>query len=232
MSQLTAPEFLGSPVLSGLRTQFETAGREEAALEPRYLPRALELRTARARTNNVVAMFRAEVRNIAGSAEAELRGVTRAEGNVRSELALAQRQAVELNQQEMLYSRLSRERENHAKLYGIVLERATEGNLMRDLQVNNISVLDYALQPGAPIKPRVAMNLGVGAAGGLVLGVLAALLAIQPTARCARVRTSKRFCARPASGTSRRSPAAGCATSTSTSTATRRKTAAPSKTST
>ena len=179
MSQLTAPEFLGSAVLSGLRTQFETAGREEAALEPRYLPRALELRTARARTNNVVAMFRAEVRNIAGSAEAELRAVTRAEGSVRSELALAQRQAVELNQQEMLYARLSRERENHAKLYGIVLERATEGNLMRDLQVNNISVLDYALQPGAPIKPRVAMNLGVGAAGGLVLGVLAALLAIQ-----------------------------------------------------
>ncbi len=179
MSQLTTPEFLGSGVLSGLRTQFESAGRDEAALEPRYLPRALELRTARARTNNVVAMFRAEVRNIAGSAEAEHRAVARAEGSIRAELAIAQRQAVELNQQEMLYSRLSRERENHAKLYGIVLERATEGNLMRDLQVNNISVLDYALQPGAPIKPRVAMNLGVGAAGGLVLGVLAALLAIQ-----------------------------------------------------
>jgi len=179
MSQLTAPEFLASAVLSGLRTQFETAGREEAALEPRYLPRALELRTARARTNNVVAMFRAEVRNISGAAEAELRAVTRAEGSIRAELNIAQRQAVELNQQEMLYARLSRERENHAKLYGIVLERATEGNLMRDLQVNNISVLDYALQPGAPIKPRVAMSLGVGAAGGLVLGVLAALLAIQ-----------------------------------------------------
>lgn len=179
MSRLTAPEFLSSGVLSTLRTQFESAQRDEAALEPRYLPRALELRAARARTNNVALMFRAEVRNIAGAAEAELRSVTRSESNVRSELNMAQRQAVELNQQEMIYARLARERENHAKLYGIVLERATEGNLMRDLQVNNMSVLDYALLPVLPIKPRVAVSLGVGAVAGLVLGVLAALLAVQ-----------------------------------------------------
>lgn len=177
MSALTAPEFLASPVLATLRTQFEAASRDEAALEPRYLPRAVELRTARARTNNVMAMFRAEVTNIRGSAEAELRGVVRAEGNIRGELAGAQRLAVELNQHEMEYSRLTRERDNHAKIYGIVLERSTEGNLMRDLQVNNISVLDYALVPVAPIKPRVAVSLMVGAALGLVLGVLAALLA-------------------------------------------------------
>lgn len=177
MSSLTAPEFLSSPVLSTLRTQFEQASRDEAALEPRYLPRAVELRTARARTNSVVNLFRAEVENIRGAAEAELRGVTRAEGNIRSELSTGQRLAVELNQQEMEYSRLSRERDNHAKIYGIVLERSTEGNLMRDLQVNNIAVLDYALVPLSPIKPRVMVSLMVGAAMGLVLGVIAALLA-------------------------------------------------------
>ncbi len=179
MSRLTAPEFLSSAVLTTLRTQFEVATREEAALEPRYLPRAVELRTARARTNNVVSLFRAEVSNIKGAGEAELRSVTRAEGSIRAELNIAQHLAVELNQQEMMYSRLSRERENHAKLYGIVLERATEGNLMRDLQVNNMRVLDYALVPVAAIKPRVAVSLGAGGVVGLVLGILAALVAIQ-----------------------------------------------------
>lgn len=177
MSSLTAPEFLASAVLATLRTQFEQASREEAALEPRYLPRAVELRTARARTTSVVNLFRAEVSNIRGAAEAELRGVIRAEGNIRGELAGGQRLAVELNQHEMEYSRLSRERDNHAKIYGIVLERSTEGNLMRDLQVNNISVLDHALLPVSPIKPRVFVSLLVGAALGLVLGVFAALLA-------------------------------------------------------
>lgn len=179
LSQLTAPEFLASTVLSTLRTQMEATSREEAALEPRYLPSAVELRTARARTNTVVGMIRAEVRNIKGSAEAELRGVTRAEGNLRSELMDAQRQAVLLNEQEMVYTRLARERENHSKIYGIVLERATEGNLMQELRVNNMRVLDYALVPSSPVKPRVGLTLALGGLGGFVLGILAALVAIQ-----------------------------------------------------
>ncbi len=179
LSQLMAPEFLASGVLSTLRTQFETASREEAALEPRYLPTAVELRTARARTNSVVSMVRAEVQNIKGAAEAEQRGVTRAEGNVRAELMAAQREAVRLNEQEMVYSRLSRERDNHAKIYGIVLERATEGNLMQELRVNNMTVLDYALVPVSPIKPRVPVVLAIGAVAGLLLGIFAVLIMVQ-----------------------------------------------------
>ncbi len=179
LSQLTAPEFLGSTVLSSLRTQFESVSREEAALEPRYLPSAVEMRTARARSNTLVGLIRAEVQNIKGSAEAELRGVTRAESNLRSELMDAQRQAVLLNEQEMVYTRLARERENHAKIYGIVLERATEGNLMQELRVNNMRVLDYALVPLVPVKPRVPLTLALGALAGLALGIIAALVAIQ-----------------------------------------------------
>ncbi len=179
LSSLTAPDFLGSSVLSSLRTQFEIASREEAGLAPRYLPTAGELRTARARTNTVVGMIRAEVQNIKGAAEADLRGVTRAEGNVRTELMASQREAVRLNEQEMMYSRLTRERENHAKIYGIVLERATEGNLMQELRVNNMSVLDYALIPVAPVKPRVPLVLAIGAVLGLVLGVFGAFVVVQ-----------------------------------------------------
>ena len=178
MSQLTAPEFLTSTVLTAMRTQFESALREESTSEIRYLQQSLELRGARARTNSVVSLFRAEVANIRGAAEAELRGVQRSEGNVRSELLIAQRQAIELNQQEMMYSRLTRERENHSKIFGIVLERTTEGNLMGSLQVNNMSVLEYALLPGIPIKPRVPLSLAVGGIAGVILGLLGATLAV------------------------------------------------------
>jgi capsular exopolysaccharide synthesis family protein len=178
MSQLTAPEFLNSSVLTSMRTQFEVALREESTSEIRYLQQSLELRGARARTNSVVSLFRAEVANIRGSTEAELRGVQRSENSVRAELSIAQRQAVELNQQEMMYSRLTRERENHSKIFGIVLERTTEGNLMRDLQVNNMSVLEYALLPGVPIKPRVPLSLAIGGIAGVVIGLLGATLAV------------------------------------------------------
>lgn len=178
MSQLSAPEFLTSSVLSSLRTQFEIALREESTVEIRYLQQSLELRGARARTNAVVSLFRAEVANIRGAAEAELRGVQRSEASVRGELSSAQHLAVELNQQEMEYSGLTRARDNHAKIYGIVLERTTEGNLMSDLQVNNMRVLEYSLLPAVPIKPRVPLTLAMGGVAGLVLGVLGAVVAM------------------------------------------------------
>jgi capsular exopolysaccharide synthesis family protein len=179
MSQLTAPEFIQSPVLGTLRTQLEAVLREEAALSVRYGGNSLELQTARARTNELVEALRGEVHNIRGSAEAELRSLTRAEGGVRGELLGAEQRAVQLNEQHVLYTRLSRERDNHAKIYGIVLERTTEGNLMRDLQVNNMTVLDTALLPLVPIKPKVGTSLLVGGMVGLLLGLLSAFLAVQ-----------------------------------------------------
>jgi hypothetical protein len=155
MSQLTAPEFLASAVLATLRTQFEQASREEAALEPRYLQRASSCAPPAPAPTVGGDLFRAEVLNIRGAAEAELRGVIARRGQhpgrARGGPAPGRRAQPAGDE----YSRLSRERENHAKIYGIVLERATEGNLMRDLQVNNMSVLDYALLPVSPIKPRV-----------------------------------------------------------------------------
>ncbi len=179
MSELTAPELLQSVVLSSLRTAFEASRREEAGLSGRYGANAVQMQTAMAHTNETLVMVAAEVRNIRGAAEAELRGVAHAEGAIRGELDLAQRQAVELSRQEMEYSRLSRERDNHAKIYGLVLERTTESDLMQDLQVNNMSVLDYALLPNTPVKPHVAMSLAMGAAIGLLLGIAAAMVAIQ-----------------------------------------------------
>ncbi len=125
-----------------------------------------------------MSLFRAEVENIRGAAEAELRGLQRSENSVRAELSAAQHVAVELNQQEMDYSRLTRARDNHSKIYGIVLERTTEGNLMRDLQVNNMSVLESALLPSVPIKPRVPLTLALGGVAGVVLGVLGAMIAV------------------------------------------------------
>ena len=64
---------------------------------------------------------------------------------------------------------------NNAKMYELVLGRSTETDLSRLLRVNNLRVLDYAVVPAVPIKPRVAMNIALaiilGLLGGIALGV-------------------------------------------------------------
>lgn len=174
-----APELLASSLLQTLRQSYEEVRRERDALATRYGRNSVQMLAAESRLRELSDAIRQEVRNILGAADAELRGVRRIESELRNALADAQREALELNLREIQYGRLSRERENNAKLYNIVLERTKETDLTRMLRVNNVRILDEALMPGAPVKPRVASNLAVGALAGVLLGIVLSLLLIQ-----------------------------------------------------
>ncbi|MGE0792357.1 MAG: polysaccharide biosynthesis tyrosine autokinase, partial [Sandaracinaceae bacterium] len=72
--------------------------------------------------------------------------------------------------------RLNRERENNAKLYGMVLERTTETDLTRMFTTTHVRILDRALRTNTPIRPRLHVNAAAGLGAGLALGLALALL--------------------------------------------------------
>ncbi len=55
---------------------------------------------------------------------------------------------------EIEYHRLDRTREQNEKLYGMLLERMKEADLARMMRVNNVRVVDSAIEPRVPIRPR------------------------------------------------------------------------------
>src|SRR5262249_19189614 len=83
--------------------------------------------------------------------------------------------ALDLNLLEIEYNRLRRSKENTEKLYQLVLERTKESDLTRMLRVNNIRVIDHALRPGGPVRPRTLLNIMSGIIAGLILGIAAGL---------------------------------------------------------
>lgn len=174
-----ATELLTSQVLQSLRERYEETRRERDALATRYGRNSQQMLAVESRLQELADAIRHEVRNIVSAAEGELRGIRRVENELRQALLEAQQEGLELNLREIQYGRLLRERENNAKLYGIVLERTKETDLTRLLRVNNVRVLDDALLPTAPIRPKVTLNVGLGLLGGVVLGVLVSLLLIQ-----------------------------------------------------
>jgi succinoglycan biosynthesis transport protein ExoP len=176
---MNAPELLASGPLQGLRANLEQLRRERDGLAPRYGPNAQPMLALSGRIAEVEASIQREVRNVLEASEAELRAVRRAEGDLRSALTQAQQDGLALNLREIEYGQLLRERENSAKIYGIVLERTKETDLSKLMRVNNVRVLDEALLPADPIRPKVPMNIAIGAVGGLVLGLLLANVLIQ-----------------------------------------------------
>lgn len=72
--------------------------------------------------------------------------------------------------------RLSRDVEVNTELYATLLNNAQTLRLAKAGTVGNIRVVDYAIPPDAPIKPRKMVIMGVALVLGLILGIAALLV--------------------------------------------------------
>lgn len=82
--------------------------------------------------------------------------------------------ALDLRGRSVDYAMLSREVDTNKALYDGLLQQYQQLGVARDAETNNVSVLDRALLPGAPVSPSLSRNLLLA----LVLGMAAATGAI------------------------------------------------------
>jgi succinoglycan biosynthesis transport protein ExoP len=117
-----------------------------------------------------------EVDNIMKAIELQYQETLEAEKGYRVQLADLQDKALDMNLKEIQYNKLFREKENTEKLYSLVLSRTKEADLQKILKANNIRILDRAIKPEAPVKPRVRLNILLGLIIGLMGGIGLAFL--------------------------------------------------------
>jgi polysaccharide biosynthesis transport protein len=167
---------LHSHVLEALRQQHEDSVRERDGLlasgKGKDHP---EVAAVQARIDANGAALMSEVRNVQRGVDAELATIVGQEIGLSKLYERSKMQALDLNLLEIEYNRLQRAKNQTEKLYGLVLERTKESELTQMMRSNNIHVLDRPLLPRAPVRPRVPINIALGALGGLGLGIAAAL---------------------------------------------------------
>jgi capsular exopolysaccharide synthesis family protein len=164
-------ELINDSFLQRLRDQYVTAQGARRALigegkgenHPQVV--AATERVAQART-----ALLAQVGSIKAAVERDLAVVTQEEAGENAMFEAARKRAVDLNMKEIEFHRLDRTREQNEKIYGMLLERMKEADLARMMRVNNIRLVDEALEPTRPVRPRTAINVSMGAVLGLLLG--------------------------------------------------------------
>ncbi len=124
----------------------------------------------------VTKQIEAEKKELLKSAERDLGQVKSIDEGLRVAAEQAHNAGLDLNLREIEYGRLSRERENKAKLYELVLQRLAETDLTRMLKTTHVRVLDRALLPKSPVSPNLARNMAAALLAGLLLGLGAAFL--------------------------------------------------------
>ena len=77
-----------------------------------------------------------------------------------------------LPEQELRLARLERAVKVSENIYLILLEKYQEARINEVMEFRNIRIIDKALAPDEPIKPRKMLNLAIGGILGIMLGVM------------------------------------------------------------
>lgn len=157
--------------LQGMRERLQEKLAERDRLSVRYGGSHPEMVALNQEIGSLQSQLEREVHSIVANADADLREIRAVESGLRSALDMAHQAGLELNLREIEYRRLNRERENRTKLYDMVLQRTTETDLTRMLQLSHVRVVDRALEPEFPVSPNRTANTLIGLLAGLLFGI-------------------------------------------------------------
>lgn len=172
----TVAEVMQSPLINGLKADI---ARLEAKLNeskgnlganhPQILRSEAELATLRSQLD-------AETRKITTSIETTYQVSKQREAQLQGALAAQKARVLVLNKQRDELNVLRRDIESAQRAFEIVSQRASQTNIESQTNQTNIAVLNPAIAPPAPSKPRVFLNILVSVFLGTLLGVGLALL--------------------------------------------------------
>jgi chain length determinant protein EpsF len=172
----TVSDVMQSPLINGLKADI---ARLEAKLtesngnlgknHPQTQRMEGELATLKAQLN-------AEVRQITTSIDTAYQVSRQREQQLRGALAAQKGRVLELNRQRDELNVLRRDIESAQRAFEVVSQRASQSNIESQTNQTNISVLNPAVAPASPSKPKVLLNLLVSIFLGTLLGVGLALV--------------------------------------------------------
>ena len=183
-----------SPLIIQLRQQEADLNRSEAELETKYGPKHPKLIAAQSQKRDLEDKIEREVTRIGGSLANDL-SVSRAQvGTIASTLAQAEHQA---QAQNFLRVKLKSLEVNAASTHSIYEAFVTRLRGIQDedlLQNSDARVISHASPPNFPSSPQRTLILAASLPIGLMLGLLAALMAeyVAPVAQTAATRNALR----------------------------------------
>lgn len=170
------PAVLRSPSVIPLKTAEAEAERKLAELNNRYganhpkiIAAESDLRQARENTQKVVD-------SVVSSITREYEVAKATEKTMQLSLDKSKTEIQDMSRKEFQLASLERDVQTNRQLYDLFVNRAKETGATSDLQSSIARVVDSAIVPTSPVKPRKTLIISISLFVGLMLGVVLALL--------------------------------------------------------
>ena len=169
-------QIMDNKLIQDLKSQHATLRAEYENLGVTFKADYPQMRQLKARMDDVEARIAAEKRGIFESIKNEYLTALKTELYLEEKTEEQKQKSLDLEGQATQYKIYEREVETNKSIYQSLLQRAKEIEATVGATMTNIQVIDAARAPLYPYKPRVAMNLLLGIALGLMGGMGAAFL--------------------------------------------------------
>jgi succinoglycan biosynthesis transport protein ExoP len=171
------PGVIDSPLIQSLRTELANLERQGAQLEAKgdlaRHPEMIRLNRQIRETRQKIAL---EARRIVQGARNDFAAAQGEESKIAEALDAAKGESLELAKRGLRYDALKRDLEASQTLADQLVARQKQSDVARDIRASNIHVVDPAIVPHDPLRPRPLRDLGLTILLGLVGAIGAAFV--------------------------------------------------------
>jgi capsular exopolysaccharide synthesis family protein len=165
------PGIFDSKLMQDLTVRLAELRREHALLTVTFTPEYPKVRQVQNQIDEIEAVLARERTRAAERIRNEYRAAVSRETLLVKAFDVQQQAANSIAEKSVQYNILKREVDTNRQLYEGLLGRLKEAGVSAGLKASNIRIVDAAVEPRKPARPRVLFNLTLGLFAGLALGI-------------------------------------------------------------
>jgi polysaccharide biosynthesis transport protein len=170
----SAPIVINNLLIQKLKGQLVELEVQRSKLLKTYRDKHPEVVKVQSQIDEISQKVREEVARLGMSMESEYNALKVRENSMLQAVNQYRDEAQSMSKKEIQYGILKREADSNQQLYDVLLKRLKETGLSQGLDSNNVRIVEPAVTPVRPIKPRKSLNLAVGIVLGLATGLVLA----------------------------------------------------------
>ena len=172
----TLPEVIANPLVQGLKTELLRAESTLSELSTRLGPNHPQYVQQKAHVDALRSRVNAESGNVAGGLATATAQARAREAMLKADLAAQRKKVADLRDARAESQILQRDVDTSQKAYEAALARYHVNKIESGARQTNVTVLNPAIEPTFPSKPRVSLNIALGFFVGALLGLAAIFL--------------------------------------------------------
>jgi len=170
------PGVVDNKLMQELTARLAELERQKAALAPTFTSDYPKMKEIQSQVDQTERRLEAERKRAVQGIVDDYLAATRRENLVRAAFERQQSQANLVAGRAVQYNILKREVDTNKQLYEGLLQRLKEAGVSAGMNASNIRVVDAAVPPTRPVRPRPILNLSLALLFGLCFGVGTAFL--------------------------------------------------------